>query len=120
MDYYKILQVPNDATLKEINKNFKELSSRYHPDKNPDDKYSEEKMKLITEAYSIISNYDKRVEYDEKIQLINNTEEKIIPINKDSKLIDSFDLMFESKQFLLADKSNSTSENKKKETHTFF
>ena len=48
MDYYSILGVSKDATLKEIKKNFNELSSRYHPDRNPNDRYSEEKMKIIT------------------------------------------------------------------------
>tara|TARA_B100000902_G_scaffold378955_1_gene412752 strand:- start:39 stop:491 length:453 start_codon:yes stop_codon:yes gene_type:complete len=67
MNYYDILNVSNDATLKEINKSFKTLSLKYHPDVNPDDKYSEEKMKIITEAYSVLSNYEKRVDYDLKL-----------------------------------------------------
>lgn len=68
MDYYDILNVSNDATLKEINKKLKTLSLKYHPDLNPDDRYSEEKMKIITEAYSVLSNYEKRVEYDMKLE----------------------------------------------------
>lgn len=67
MNYYDILNVSADATLKEINKNFKKLSLKYHPDINPDDRYSEEKMKTITEAYSVLSNYEKRVDYDLKL-----------------------------------------------------
>ncbi len=67
MNYYDILNVSNDATLKEINKSFKTLSLKYHQDINPDDKYSEERMKIITEAYSVLSNYEKRVDYDVKL-----------------------------------------------------
>ena len=71
MNYYDILNVSNDATLKEINKSLKTLSLKYHPDINPDDRYSEERMKIITEAYSVLSNYEKRVDYD--IKLGNNS-----------------------------------------------
>ena len=67
MNYYHILDVRNDATLKEININFKELSTRYHPDRNPDDKYSEEKMKLISRAYTVLSDYDRRINYDSEL-----------------------------------------------------
>ena len=67
MNYYHILDVRNDATLKEININFKELSTRYHPDRNPDDKYSEEKMKLITRAYNVLSDYNRRINYDSEL-----------------------------------------------------
>ena len=64
MNYYNLLNIPEDATLKEIQKNYRELSVRYHPDKNPDDLYSEERYKKITEAYNILSNYEKRIRYD--------------------------------------------------------
>ena len=67
MNYYDILNVSADATLKEINKNFKKLSLKYHHDINPDDRYSEEKIKTITDAYSVLSNYEKRVDYDLKL-----------------------------------------------------
>jgi len=50
MNYYNLLNVSEDATLKEIKKNYRELSFRYHPDKNPDDQYSEERYKQITDA----------------------------------------------------------------------
>lgn len=73
MNYYNILNIPQDATLKEINTSFKNLSQRFHPDKNPNDKYSEEKMKLITQAYDVLSNYDKRIIYDNKNLKNNNT-----------------------------------------------
>ena len=64
MNYYEILGVSDDSTLKEIKDKFHNLSMRYHPDKNPDDLYSEEKYKQISEAYSVLSNYEKRKLYD--------------------------------------------------------
>ena len=64
MNYYEILGVSDDSTLKEIKEKFLNLSIRYHPDKNPDDLYSEEKYKQISEAYSVLSNYEKRKLYD--------------------------------------------------------
>ncbi len=125
MNHYNILHVSSDATLKEINKNFKELSNRYHPDKNPDDKYSEEKFKLISQAYTTLSDYEKRIQYDSEISKNGVIDIKITPfkMNESSGLIASFDQMFsESKeQLLLTDQKYS--ENKKplqKQEHTFF
>ena len=86
MNYYNILNIPNDATLKEINTNFKNLSNRFHPDKNPNDKYSEEKMKEISEAYNTLSDYDKRKDYDQYI----NTQILYSKINH-NKLIKPLD-----------------------------
>lgn len=64
-DYYRILQVPPTSTLEDIKKAYRILSKRYHPDLNPDMRvYSDEKMKELVEAYSALSNPDKRAEYD--------------------------------------------------------
>lgn len=52
-DYYEILGVKKDATLEEINKAFRNLSRKYHPDINKE-KESAEKYKEITEAYEIL------------------------------------------------------------------
>lgn len=129
MNHYNILHVSSDATLKEINKNFKELSNRYHPDKNPDDKYSEEKFKLISQAYTTLSDYEKRIQYDGNIRN-SGVDIKITPfkMNESGGLIASFDQMFsESKeQLLLTDQKYSekdVEENKnpiQKQGHTFF
>ena len=61
-DYYKILGVSKDADEKEIKKNYRKLSLKYHPDRNPNDKEAEEKFKEVAEAYSVLSDENKRKE----------------------------------------------------------
>ncbi len=63
-DYYKILNVSKDASQDDIKKAFRKLARKYHPDLNPGDKTSEEKFKEINEAYAILSDPQKRSEYD--------------------------------------------------------
>ena len=58
--YYKELELPNNASDDEIKKSYKKLAVKYHPDKNPDNKEeSEIKFKKISEAYQILSDKDK-------------------------------------------------------------
>jgi DnaJ-class molecular chaperone len=64
-DYYKILGVREDATDEEIKRAYRELARKYHPDRNPGDKRMEEKFKEINEAYSVLSNPEKRRRYDQ-------------------------------------------------------
>lgn len=63
-NYYAILGVRKDATPEEIKKEFRSLARRYHPDVNQGDVNAEEKFKQINEAYDILSDYQKRQEYD--------------------------------------------------------
>ena len=63
-DYYGILGVTKESTDKEIKKAYRNLSKKYHPDKNPDDKESEDKFKEVAEAYSILSDKEKKSNYD--------------------------------------------------------
>ena len=63
-DYYEILGVSEDATEKDIKKAFREIAIKLHPDKNPGDKEAEEKFKLVSEAYDVLSNPEKRSHYD--------------------------------------------------------
>jgi len=64
-DYYKILGVDKNATESEIKKAYKKLAIKYHPDKNLNNKEAEEKFKIISDAYSILSDKDKRLKYDQ-------------------------------------------------------
>ena len=64
-DYYEILGVPKDATEKDIKKAYRKLAFKWHPDKNPDNKKeAEEKFKEVNEAYTVLSDPDKRRRYD--------------------------------------------------------
>jgi curved DNA-binding protein len=63
-DYYKVLGVQRNADDKEIKKAFRKLAQQYHPDKNPGDKAAEAKFKEINEAYTVLSDSDKRSKYD--------------------------------------------------------
>ena len=64
-DYYKILGIDKKASQDEIKKAYRSLAVKHHPDKNPGDKASEEKFKLINEANGVLSNPEKRKKYDE-------------------------------------------------------
>ena len=63
-DYYKILGVDKNAPQEEIKKKYRKLAIKYHPDKNPNNKSSEEKFKAIAEAYEVIGDKEKRKKYD--------------------------------------------------------
>ncbi len=64
-DFYEILEVSKDASEAEIKKAYRKQALKYHPDKNPDDKASEEKFKEAAEAYEILSNPNKKSRYDQ-------------------------------------------------------
>lgn len=63
-DYYGILGVDKKASAEDIKKAYRKLALKYHPDKNPGDKKAEEKFKDITEAYAVLSDAEKRKQYD--------------------------------------------------------
>ncbi len=63
-DYYEVLGIAKNATEAEIKKAYRKLALQYHPDKNPGDKAMEEKFKEAAEAYEVLSNQQKRAQYD--------------------------------------------------------
>src|ERR671914_2611237 len=64
-DYYKVLGVSEDASKDEIKRAYRKLAQKHHPDANKDDDTAEQRFKEISEAHSILSNDEKRKEYDE-------------------------------------------------------
>jgi len=64
-DCYEILGISKSATDEEIKKAFRRKAKEYHPDANPGDKAAEEKFKEVNEAYSILSDPDKKANYDQ-------------------------------------------------------
>jgi len=63
-DYYEVLGVGRDSSESEIKKAYRRLAVKYHPDKNPGDHEAEEKFKEAAEAYSVLSDAQKRSRYD--------------------------------------------------------
>ncbi len=64
-DYYEVLGVDKNASANDIKKAYRKMAIQYHPDKNPGDKNAEEKFKEAAEAYSVLSDPDKKARYDQ-------------------------------------------------------
>ncbi|MBO4816364.1 MAG: J domain-containing protein [Clostridia bacterium] len=77
-NYYEILEVSENASSEVIEKAYRALAKKYHPDMWPRDKifFAESKFKEITEAYKILSNEISRRDYDMKLGLNNNLDDK--------------------------------------------
>jgi molecular chaperone DnaJ len=63
-DYYEVLGVSKSASEEEIKKAYRKMAVKYHPDKNPDNKEAEDKFKEAAEAYEVLSNSQKKSQYD--------------------------------------------------------
>ena len=63
-DYYEVLGVARDATDAEIKKAFRQLALKHHPDRNPGDPHADERFKVINEAYAVLSDPNRRAQYD--------------------------------------------------------
>jgi curved DNA-binding protein len=64
MSYYETLGVSKDSSAQDIKKAYRKLAMKYHPDKNKGDKAAEEKFKKISEAYAVLSDPEKRKQFD--------------------------------------------------------
>jgi curved DNA-binding protein CbpA len=65
INYYKILGVSKNASQEEIKKGYRKLAVKYHPDKNPDVKETENRFKEINEAYQVLKDPEKRKKYNQ-------------------------------------------------------
>ena len=63
-DYYEVLGVAKTASADEIKKSYRKIAMQHHPDRNPGDKVAEEKFKEAAEAYDVLSNPEKKAQYD--------------------------------------------------------
>ena len=70
-DYYEILGISKTSSPEEIKRAYRGLARQYHPDVNPGDKAAEEKFKLLGEAYGVLSDADKRKQYEQYSQYWN-------------------------------------------------
>ena len=64
-DYYEVLGVSKTASDSELKSAYRKLAKKYHPDVNPGDKEAEKKFKEASEAYAVLSDAEKRRQYDQ-------------------------------------------------------
>lgn len=71
-DFYEVLGVSKSASQKDIKKAYRKLAQQYHPDARPNDKEAEERFKQISEAHSVLSDADRRREYDQAREMFGS------------------------------------------------
>ena len=87
MNYYKLLEVDRDASPEVIEKAYKTLVKKYHPDLQESNmrQKSEEKLKLINEAYEVLSNPDSRAKYDATLKQSEVSEEDFNRLSEENR-----------------------------------
>ena len=90
MNYYQILQIDRNATTKQIKKHYYKLARKYHPDKHNGDINKCEEFKLLSEAYTTLSNPKKRYLYDMKIDYNVNEDFDLHFTERDYELLHSY------------------------------
>ncbi len=102
-NYYDILEVSQKASKEIIDKAYRTLAKKYHPDTNDEDKkeWAEEKFKKINEAYEVISDEEKRAEYDKQIEL-----EKRQYLSESEELKIRYQELYEQNQILKNELAN--------------
>ena len=87
MNYYKILEVDRNASSEVIEKAYKTLAKKYHPDLQESNmkQKAEERLKLINEAYEILSNPDSRAKYDKTLKQDEISEEDFNRLSEENK-----------------------------------
>src|ERR1035437_794109 len=63
-DYYEVLNVERNASDQELKSAYRKLAMQHHPDRNPGDDAAEDRFKMASEAYQVLSDADKRAAYD--------------------------------------------------------
>lgn len=72
----------SNVSIKDIKKQYNKLVMDFHPDKNPDCSTCEEKFRLISKAYDILSNEDSKKHYDQTNGVLDPIESKTVELNK--------------------------------------
>jgi curved DNA-binding protein CbpA len=70
---YKLLELPKEASQEQIRQAHRELVRKYHPDTNPEDPQAEERFKEVQQAYEVLSDPQKRREYDQRLRASSRT-----------------------------------------------
>src|ERR687895_1276622 len=76
-DFYRVLGVGKDASKDDIKRAYRKLAQKHHPDANKDDAGAEARFKEISEAYAILSNDEKRSQYDQMRSFVEAGGERI-------------------------------------------
>ncbi len=84
-DFYSVLEVWPTASVEEIKKNYFRLAKLYHPDAAGDTPENRERFKQINEAYSVLSDVQKRVTYDESLRKTKSSKDSVAILEKDRR-----------------------------------